>query len=142
MSFQYDTDSQEKPQAQEASPFWAQQLATYLAPYHERLGQCDLRASARRRRNPTTPTRLTPPGLGGGGDRRGAVARSGEESKAYAAARRNTPVYLGEPRVGKAGKRETARLGSGALQPRATAGTQPQRRVQSARSHAGECARL
>ncbi len=37
MSFQYDTDSQEKPPAQEESPFWAQQLATYLAPYHERL---------------------------------------------------------------------------------------------------------
>src|SRR5256886_12110279 len=37
MSFQYDTDSQEKPPAQEESQFWAEQLATYLAPYHERL---------------------------------------------------------------------------------------------------------
>src|SRR6266576_1955779 len=37
MSFQYDTDSHEKPPAQEESPFWAEQLATYLAPYHERL---------------------------------------------------------------------------------------------------------
>src|SRR5712692_9932657 len=37
MSFQYDTDSQEKPTAQEESQFWAEQLARYLAPYHERL---------------------------------------------------------------------------------------------------------
>src|SRR2546421_6292494 len=37
MSFQYDTDSQEKPPAQEESQFWDEQLATYLAPYHERL---------------------------------------------------------------------------------------------------------
>src|SRR6184192_901520 len=37
MFFQYDTDSQEQPTAQEESQFWAQQLATYLAPYHERL---------------------------------------------------------------------------------------------------------
>src|SRR5205823_6273926 len=58
---------------------------------HERIGQCDLRASAHRSRNPTTPTRLTPPGLGGRGDRRGAVARSGEASPADATARRNAP---------------------------------------------------
>src|SRR2546428_2282134 len=37
MSFQYDTDSQEKPPAQEESQFWDEQLATYLAPYRERL---------------------------------------------------------------------------------------------------------
>ncbi len=37
MSFQYDTNTQEKPTAQEESQFWAQQLARYLAPYHERL---------------------------------------------------------------------------------------------------------
>src|SRR5436305_7049600 len=37
MFFQDDTDSQENPTAQEESQFWAQQLATYLAPYHERL---------------------------------------------------------------------------------------------------------
>src|SRR5947209_3814898 len=37
MSFQYDTDSQEKPTAQEESQLWAQQLARYLAPSHERL---------------------------------------------------------------------------------------------------------
>src|SRR2546427_6807583 len=37
MSFQYDTDSQENPTAQEESQFWAQQLTRYLAPYHERL---------------------------------------------------------------------------------------------------------
>ena len=37
MSFQYDTDSQEQPPAQEESQFWAEQLARYLAPYHERL---------------------------------------------------------------------------------------------------------
>ncbi len=37
MFFQYDTDSQEQPTAEEESQFWAQQLATYLAPYHERL---------------------------------------------------------------------------------------------------------
>ncbi len=32
MSFQYDTNTQEKPTAQEESQFWAQQLARYLAP--------------------------------------------------------------------------------------------------------------
>src|SRR5437868_3470926 len=37
MSFQYDTDSQENPTAQEESQFWAQQLTRYLAPYRERL---------------------------------------------------------------------------------------------------------
>jgi hypothetical protein len=37
MSLQYDTDSQEQPTAEEESQFWAQQLARYLAPYHERL---------------------------------------------------------------------------------------------------------
>src|SRR5436309_9116034 len=37
MFFQDDTDSQEQPTAEEESQFWAQQLATYLAPYHERL---------------------------------------------------------------------------------------------------------
>jgi hypothetical protein len=37
MSFQYDTDSQEQPTEEEESLFWAQQLASYLAPYHERL---------------------------------------------------------------------------------------------------------
>src|SRR2546421_11176397 len=37
MSYQYDTDSQEQPTAQEESQFWAQQLARYLAPYQERL---------------------------------------------------------------------------------------------------------
>src|SRR5436305_14204397 len=37
MFFQDDTDSQEQPTAQEESQFWAQQLARYLAPYHERL---------------------------------------------------------------------------------------------------------
>src|SRR5213080_3629349 len=37
MSFQDDTESQEQPTAEEESQFWAQQLARYLAPYHERL---------------------------------------------------------------------------------------------------------
>src|SRR5437868_1045437 len=37
MSYQYDTDSQEQPTAEEESQFWAQQLAKYLAPYQERL---------------------------------------------------------------------------------------------------------
>lgn len=37
MSLQYDTDSQEQPTAEEESQFWAQQLARYLVPYHERL---------------------------------------------------------------------------------------------------------
>src|SRR6266704_29027 len=37
MFFQDDTDSHEQPTAEEESQFWAQQLATYLAPYHERL---------------------------------------------------------------------------------------------------------
>src|SRR2546423_9379047 len=37
MSFQYDTDSHEQPTAQEESQFWAEQVARYLAPYHERL---------------------------------------------------------------------------------------------------------
>src|SRR5437667_4462059 len=37
MFFQYDTDSQEQPTAEEESQFWAQQLTRYLAPYHERL---------------------------------------------------------------------------------------------------------
>lgn len=37
MSFQYDTNSQEKRTAQEESQFWAEQLARYLAPYQQRL---------------------------------------------------------------------------------------------------------
>src|SRR3989454_1360155 len=37
MSLQYDTDAQEQSRAQEESQFWAEQLARYLAPYHERL---------------------------------------------------------------------------------------------------------
>src|SRR6266480_2693764 len=37
MSYQYDTDFQEQPTGEEESPFWAQQLARYLAPYQERL---------------------------------------------------------------------------------------------------------
>src|SRR2546421_6057660 len=37
MSYQYDTDSQEQPTAEEESQFWAQQLARYLEPYQERL---------------------------------------------------------------------------------------------------------
>src|SRR2546423_8593832 len=37
MSFQYDTDSQENPTAQEESQFWAQQLTRYPAHYHELL---------------------------------------------------------------------------------------------------------
>src|SRR5437660_12222443 len=37
MSLQYDTDAQEQSRAQEESQFWAEQLARYLAPSHERL---------------------------------------------------------------------------------------------------------
>src|SRR3989440_1999029 len=37
MFFQYDTDAQEHPTEEEESQFWAEQLATYLAPYRERL---------------------------------------------------------------------------------------------------------
>src|SRR6266516_3662779 len=108
----------------------------------ERIGKCDLWASARGSGNPTAPTSLPASGLGVGGDRRGAVGTSGDESKADATARRNAAVHLGEPRAGKAGKREIGRIGGGALEPGATPRTQPKRRIQSAQSHAGECARL
>src|SRR5438067_12565940 len=37
MFFQYGTEANQKQTAEEESQFWAQQLATYLAPYHERL---------------------------------------------------------------------------------------------------------
>src|SRR5438067_8070181 len=37
MFFQYDTEAQEHPTEEEEGQFWAQQLARYLAPYHERL---------------------------------------------------------------------------------------------------------
>jgi hypothetical protein len=38
MSFQYDTQMQEPWLSEEdASQFWAEQLARYLAPYQERL---------------------------------------------------------------------------------------------------------
>jgi len=37
MCFQYGTDSNEKQTAEEESPFWVEQLETYLAPYSQRL---------------------------------------------------------------------------------------------------------
>src|SRR5436309_6600871 len=37
MVFQYGTEANQKQTAEEESQFWAQQLAPYLAPYHERL---------------------------------------------------------------------------------------------------------
>src|SRR2546428_14091911 len=37
MFFQYGTDSNEKQTAEEESPFWVEQLETYLAPYSQRL---------------------------------------------------------------------------------------------------------
>src|SRR2546423_963871 len=125
MSLQYDTDAQEQAPAQEESQFWAEQLATYLAAYHERL---DASLDRRVVGNLTatvaaivqTRSELTTSALGSaicgpahadagtqrlqralhhpGWEaevRRGAVARSREESTADAAARRNAAVYLG-----------------------------------------------
>ncbi len=37
MVFQYGTEGDKKQTAEEESPFWAEQLATYLAPSHQRL---------------------------------------------------------------------------------------------------------
>ena len=37
MVFQDGTEGDKKPTAEEESPFWAEQLATYLAPSHQRL---------------------------------------------------------------------------------------------------------
>lgn len=37
MFFQYGTEVNEKPTAEEESQWWAEQLETYLAPYSERL---------------------------------------------------------------------------------------------------------
>src|SRR5256712_9832225 len=37
MFFQYGTDSNEKQTAEEESPFWVEQLETYLTPYSQRL---------------------------------------------------------------------------------------------------------
>jgi len=79
--------------------------------------------------------------VGVGGDRRGALGTSGEESKGDGTARRNAAVHLGQQRLGEARKRQAGRIGLGTFQSGAPDGPQPTRGVQSAR-HSGECARV
>src|SRR2546429_1960477 len=166
MSFQYDTDSQEQPTAQEESQFWAQQLARYLAPYHKRLDTyLDRRVVGNLMTTVAaivqTRTELTTSALGSAicgpahadaGTQRLQRAlhhpgweaqvieevlwQEAEKSRKLMQQQGETPLCIWDSSVLE--KPESEKLqGLGAAP-----GTQPQRPVQSAQSPAGECARL